>query len=332
MRLAKMLLCAAAMTAGTGWAAAPAMADLDVVVTIKPIHSLVLDIMEGVGTPVLLVDGAQSPHTFSLKPSGAKALDKADVFIRVSPEVESFTGKLVGALPKSVQVITLVDTPGLKLLEKRSGATFEAHESNGHDAHGHGKPGAADATHDHGIDDGGPDRGAMDGHVWLDPENAKLIVKSVAAALAERSPGDAERLKANADNLIRKIDALTAEITAETKPLARKPFVVFHDAYQYFETRFGLNAVGSITVSPDRPPSAKRLTELRQKVSSLGATCVFAEPNLQPKIVATVIEGTKARAGTLDPEGTTIGAGPDHYATLMRKLAASLKECLLVES
>lgn len=324
MKFVRMLGAAALMATSIGWSALPAMADVNVVVTIKPIHSLVTQIMEGVGEPVLLVDGPQSPHTFSLRPSGAKALDKADVFIRVSPEVESFTGKLVGTLPKAVRVVTLIETPGLRLLEKRTGATFEPHDNGDHD-HVH------DARDDH-REEAERGSGTTDGHIWLDPENAKLIVSEITEILAERSPADAEKLKANAAKLTQKIDALSAEIAAETKPLAGKSFIVFHDAYQYFEARFGLSAAGSITVSPDRPPSAKRLIELRQKVSMLGATCVFAEPNLQPRIVATVTEGTRARAGTLDPEGTMIAAGADNYATLVRKLAAGLRECLLVES
>src|SRR5690606_7008552 len=139
-----------------------------------------------------------------------------------------------------------------------------------------------------------------------DPENAKRIVAGLATVLAQRDPANAAKYKANAARVTARIDDLSAGIAREMKPLAGKPYIVFHDAYQYFEKRFGLEAVGSITVSPEAKPSAKRLTELRHKISALDAVCVFAEPMFQPKLVDAVIEGTDARAGTLDPEGATV--------------------------
>jgi len=293
-------------------AARPAAAELKVVVTIKPIHSLVMQLMEGIGTPTLLVDGSASPHTFSLKPSGVRAIDAADVFVRVSPTLEPFTGKIAGALPASVRLVTLVEAPGLKLLDLRTAGTFEPH----HDAD------AADGD----ADAGG--QSIKDGHIWLDPDNAKAIVGYLARILAERAPADADRLKANAERLDARLDALTSKIASETKPLEDRPFVVFHDAYQYFADRFALDAVGSITVSPEMQPSAKRLTELRRKMRSLHAVCLFAEPLFQPNLVAAVIEGTDVRTATLDPEGALLPAGAELYFALMRNLAAGFRSCL----
>jgi zinc transport system substrate-binding protein len=282
---------------------------VDVVVTIKPIHSLVARVMEGVGVPTLLVEGSASPHTFSLKPSHIRAIDAAGVFIRVSERLEPFTGKIVRSLPESVRLITLVDAPGIKLLSQRQTGTFERQR------------------HDHDAPDRAGDS-AKDSHIWLDPDNAKAIGLYVGVVLGERYPQHAARFKANAERLGAQIDALTAELEATTRPLRDKPFVVFHDAYQYFDDRFDLDAVGSITVSPDVQPSAKRLTELRQKLRSLQAVCVFAEPLFQSGLVAAVTEGTDARAGTLDPEGMSLPPGPQLYFTLMRNLAGSLKACL----
>lgn len=301
--LAVVFLCASAGRAA---------AELKVVVTIKPIHSLVSQLMEGIGTPALLVDGAASPHTFALKPSGVRAIDEADVFIRVSETLEPFTDKIVHALPDSVHLVTLIEAPGLKLLDLRTGGTFEPHQHGG-------------AAHEGA---GEQDGGAKDGHIWLDPGNAKVIVSYLAQVLSERAPADADHLKANAQKLNAKIDALTAEIAAETKPLAGRPFVVFHDAYQYFADRFDLDSVGSITVSPERQPSAKRLSELRQKIRALHAVCLFAEPLFQPHLVAAVVEGTDVRMGTLDPEGALLPAGAELYFALMRNLAAGFKSCL----
>ncbi len=282
---------------------------VDVVVTIKPIHSLVAQVMEGVAAPTLLVEGSASPHSFSLKPSHIRAIDAAGVFIRVSERLEPFTGKIVRSLPESVRLVTLVDAPGIKLLSQRQTGTFER-QRHDHDAPDH----ADDAS--------------KDSHIWLDPDNAKAIGRYVGDVLSERYPQHAARFKANVERLAQQIDALTAELEATTKPLRGRPFIVFHDAYQYFDDRFDLDAVGSITVSPEVQPSAKRLTELRQKIRSLEAVCVFAEPLFQSRLVAALTEATDARAGTLDPEGMNLEPGPQLYFTLMRNLAGSLKACL----
>ncbi len=313
------LLVAVLVGAGAPAVAADAgKADLKVVATIKPIHSLLTQLMDGIGTPTLLVEGSASPHAFALKPSGIRAIDSADVFVRVSESLEPFTGKLVRALPDSVRLVTLADAPGVKLLDRRTSGSFEPHV---HPAGAH--VALTDGAHEESDDHAG-----KDGHIWLDPDNAKAIVSYLAKVLAERAPAAADKLEANARRLNARIDTLTADIEAEVDPLKDKPFVVFHDAYQYFENRFGLDAVGAITLSPDVQPSAKRLTELRRKIKSLGAVCVFAEPQFQPNLVAAVTEGTRARSGTLDPEGSTLAPGADLYFELMHKLAAGLKACL----
>ena len=281
--------------------ASAACAELKVVVTIKPIHSLVTQLMDGVGEPKLLIDGATSPHTFSLRPSGVRAIDSADVFVRVSGEVEPFTRKVVKALPDSVRLVTLVETPGLTLLGPN---------------HHH---------HDGDDTDGGH---TVDGHIWLDPDNAKAIVDDLARVLSERSPQDAAKLQANARQLGAKIDALTAEIAAEMQPIRDKPFIVFHDAYGYFQKRFGLSEAGAITVSPQVQPSAKRLIALRDKIRSQHVACVFAEPMFQPKLVAAVTEGLDVRTGTLDPDGAMLQPGADLYFKMMRNLAGELESCL----
>lgn len=286
---------------------------LNVVVTIKPVHALVAGVMGKTGEPRLLVGGAASPHTFSLKPSDAKALGEADIFIRVSEEVEPFTRRIISTLPKKVQVLTLEAVPGMTLLPVRSGGPFEAHD------HGHG--------HSHGHKHGKSGKQDNDGHLWLDPANARLIVRHVADVLSARRPADAATFKANADDLVRRLEALDAELAAGAKDLAGRPIVVFHDAYQYFERRYGLSVVGSITVNPEVKPSAKRLSALRAKVEKLAAVCVLSEPQFDSGLVASVAGGTKARTGVVDPLGATIEPGPDLYFGVLRGLLASVKPC-----
>ncbi|AHB48268.1 zinc transporter [Hyphomicrobium nitrativorans NL23] len=356
---------ALALLVGTLLSGTAAIADeLKVTATIKPIHALVAQVMEGVGAPSLLVRGAASPHTYALKPSDARALHQADVFFRVSETVEPFTSKIVEALPESVRVVTLADSPGIELLPIRRGETFEAHDhdhSHGadhkHDHHDHGKKKhgghdhkhghghkhdhdhdhkAADhAHHDHDHDHAEPHAHAaheIDGHVWLDPQNARKMLTEIARALSEAAPDHADTFRANANRAAAALDTLEAEIARDLAPVKGKPYVVFHDAYQYFERRFDLAPVGSITLSPEVRPSAKRLTEIRQRLGALEASCVFAEPQFQPRLVEAVIEGTTARAGTLDPEGALLEPGPAAYETLLRNLTSGLKACLAPQS
>ena len=298
-----------------------ALAEVKIVATIKPVHALVAQVMGATGTPDLLVGGTASPHTFIIKPSHMKTLSGADVVFRVSEAVEPFTIKMAKVLPKSVLIVTLQQAPGVVTLPQRLGGPFEPHEHE-HDAHhadgGHG------AHHDDDHDEDG-----VDGHVWLDPANAKAMLDQIAVVLGSKTPVHAAAYLANAARAKTRIDALAADLTRELAAVRGQPYVVFHDGYQYFEKRFGLNAVGSITVNPEIPPSGKRLSDLRAKIVRLGAKCVFGEPNFEGKVIATVIEGTGARTGSLDPEGASLPAGPDHYEALMRKLADGVTECLL---
>ncbi len=293
-------------------------ADLKVVVTVKPIHSLVAAIMLGVGEPKLLIDGAASSHTYVLKPSDAKLLNGTDLIFQVSEVLEPFMTRIARSLPRSVRVVALQDTPGLKLYPQRSGGTFDE------DVHA---PAGEARGHDHGHQHG-KSRQVNDGHIWLDPANARLIAGHVAEVLATEAPEHAERFRANFRALADRLDGLAAELERELSPLAGRPYVVFHDAYQYLERRYNLSPVGSVTISPDLMPSAKRLAGLRRKIAGLKATCVFAEPQFEPKLIATVIEGTGARMGRLDPLGAALPAGPGAYEALMRALAADLKACL----
>jgi zinc transport system substrate-binding protein len=273
----------------------------------------------------LVVSGSASPHTFTLKPSTARAIHEADVFIRVSDNLEPFTHKIVSALPSSVTVLTLAGADGVKLLDQRHGGTFEKHE-HGHEDAEHAAHGDKDAHDDDHGEEG------KDGHIWLDTANAKAIVAASARTLAARFPQYAGKLHQNEAAIDADLDDLDRELSVELKAARDKPFILFHDATQYFENKFGLAAAGSITVSPDVPPSAKRLRDVRSKISALGAVCVFAEPEFQPNLVAAVTEGTHARSGTLDAEGQTLPAGAKLYDDLMRGLARNLTGCLTAPS
>lgn len=308
----KLRLRAACVAAITFYCfATTAYAQGKVVATIKPVHTLVAQVMGDTGVPDLLVDGSASPHGYIMRPSDAAKLAAAAVVFRVSPTIEPFTVKATRMLAKSAEMVTLQSAPGVATLPQRLGGPFDAH----------------DHEHDHDAD--GHNAGtAIDGHVWLNPDNAKAMLDEIARRLAAHAPANAAAYATNAAAAKARIDALSADLAKQLSTAADRPYVVFHDAYQYFEKRFGLKAVGAITVDPEVPPSGKRLSSLRLRISSLGALCVFGEPNFDSKIIAAVTEGTKARSGILDPEGAALVAGPDLYDRLMRNLASDLAKCL----
>jgi zinc transport system substrate-binding protein len=285
----------------------------DVVASVKPIHSLVAGIMAGIGEPALLVKGNASPHDYALKPSDAAALEKADLVFWIGEGFELFLVKPLRSLSAESRVVELADTDGLVLLAPREGGIWDPHQ----DEH------AEDERHEHG---------AFDGHLWLDPRNAMLMAARIARVLAERDPEHAETYRANGDALQARLDALDSELATRLGPVKDVPFIVFHDAYQYFERRYGLAGVGSITVGPDQPPGAGRLQDIQEKIATHGARCVFREPNLEPALVDTVIAGTPARSGVLDPEGASLNEGADLYFDLLRGIAESLKFCLAANS
>jgi len=303
---------------GTVLAADP----VKVVASVKPIHSLVAGVMQGVAEPGLLVKGAASPHSFNMRPSDARALNQADLVFWVGEDLETFLTKPIQSLAGKAEPVALMEQSGLTLLPTREGGAWEKHDDHGHDDHGHD-----DHAHEAGHGDE-HEHGTHDAHVWLDVDNARKMVTTIAGKLSERDPANAARYQANAASLTERLTALDTELKTTLAPVKDRPFVVFHDAYHYLEDRYGLNAVGAITVSPDQRPSAQRLSQLRSKISSLEAACVFAEPQFEPTLVATVVEKTPARRGTLDPLGAALDDGPELYFTLMRGMAASLVSCL----
>lgn len=310
---------------------------LNVIVTIKPIHSLAAAVMEGGAQPKLLIGGAGSPHSYALKPSDAKALGSANVIIRVSENLETFLEKPIDSLAKHAKVVTLDEINGLTLLPVREGGAFEAHEHEADD-HGHKSEAHGSKGHDHEHDykhghsgksaEAEHEHEANDAHLWLSPANAMFIADHLAAVFSELQPEQAQLFKDNAEKLKQRIAKLDADLKQSLAPVKGKPFIVFHDAYQYFEKHYGLSAAGSVTLSPERQPGAARLKEIRRKISRTKSVCVFSEPQFKPKFLETLVEGTDAKMAVIDPLGADLAEGPDQYFELMTNLARSLNDCL----
>jgi len=291
---------ALALTAAMGEASAAPR----VVASIKPVHSLVAGVMEGVGTPALLVKGGASPHSYAMKPSEARALRKADLIFWIGGALETFLPKTLKAHARKGGAVELSKAAGVRLLGGR-------HDG---DAKGH-----ADPMHAHGA-------GNM--HLWLDPVNAKAMATAIGQAVAAADPQNSARYRANTRKVRDRLDVLDAALRRDLATVMTTPYIVFHDAYPYFEHRYGLNKVGAITVNPEVRPGAKRVQEIRGLLLSAGAVCVFSEPQFEPALVKTVARGTKTRTGVLDPLGAGIAPGKDAYFTLLRNLAKSFRRCL----
>jgi zinc transport system substrate-binding protein len=288
-----------------------------VVATIKPIHSIAANVMAGIAEPQLLLDAAVSEHTAQLTPSQVEAMTNADLIVVVGENLEAFLHKALQN--PDIARKTLFEAgelPGLKLLPVRSGGLWEPHH------HG-AEAGEAGEDPDHGHA-----HGSNDPHIWMDPENVKLIARALARTLGELDRENAARYEANAEKFAGDLDKLSAEIREAVKPVSDKRYIVFHDAYQYFETRFGMSPAGSITVNPEAPPGAKRIKEIHDRIAQTNAACVFAEPQFESKYVETVIEGTKAKASMLDGLGAKEPAGAQAYAGMMHKFVTALIQCL----
>ena len=301
-----------------------------VVVSIKPLHSLVAGVMKGVGAPGLLMRGAASPHTFSLKPSDARMLARARVIFWVGEVLAPGLKRPLEVLPKKAKVLALAEIKGLELRKLREGGLWEGRD----DDHGEEKQaGAKDDDHDkekaeakghHGEED----HGGFDAHIWLDPMNARKWVDAIAHELGVADPGNRKKYEANARNLKVRIEGLHKELKRMLAPVKGAPYIVFHDAYQYMEKRYGLTPIGSVTLSPEKKPGSARLVEIRKKIRGLKSICVFTEPQFQPRLVQIIMGGTGAGTGVLDSLGASVPAGENAYFTLMRAMAKSLRTCL----
>ena len=316
----------------------PAKADIKVVASIKPIHSLASYLMDGVGKPDLIVDGYASPHGFAMKPSHAKMLQNADLIFWVGEDLESFLEKPLKSIAKKAEKIELMEIKRLTKLEFRERNIFEEHGDHGHDEHkehGHKEEKHDDHKHDehkeHGHkgdkhdDHQGHAHGEHDPHIWLDPMNAKVILSEMAEHLIENDQENASKYKTNLKKANKDIDKLVKKVKSELNKDFKS--IVFHDAYQYFEKRFDVNVLGAFTVNTDVMPGAEQLSEIREIIEHDKVSCVFSEPQFNPDIINAVAKDMNIKTGVLDPLGATLTPGKTLYFDLISNMSKSFKGC-----
>ena len=363
-----------------------AKAETKVVASIKPIHSLISYVMDGVGTPGLLVDGSSSPHTFQLKPSHATMLQEADIVFWIGEDLESFLETPLESIAKDAKQVTLMESEDIEMLKFREKNVFDDHDEHGdehddHDEHGdehddHDEHGDEHDEHDEHEEHGdehdehgdehdeheehgdeheehgdehdeheehgdehdehgdehdehahhdGHNHGEFDIHFWLDPEIAKTIVQIAAKEMSEIDPANASKYEANAAKALNELDQLINDTRGKINKDAT--YVVFHDAYQYFEQRFGIEVIGALTVNPEVLPGAKQLAEIREVIEHEGVNCLFSEPQFNPSIAETIASDTGVKAAVLDPLGAELEPGKDLYFDLISDMASSFESC-----
>ena len=314
-------------------------AEVKVVASIKPIHSLASYLMDGIGKPDLIVDGYASPHGFAMKPSHAKMLQEADIIFWVGEDIENFLVKPLSSIAQKAEKIELMDIKGLTVLKFRERNIFDDHDhddhghddhgkkEDDHDDHGHDDHGKKEDDHDdHGHDDHeGHAHGEFDPHIWLDPVNAKVILKEMAEHLIENDEKNSATYKKNLAKALKDIDKLIKDTKSELNKSVAS--IVFHDAYQYFEERFNVNILGAFTVNTDVMPGAEQLAEIREIIEHDKVACVFSEPQFNPDIIKAVAKDMDIKTGVVDPLGATLNPGKDLYFDLIRNMSASFKNC-----
>jgi zinc transport system substrate-binding protein len=294
----------------------PANAETKVVASIKPIHSLASYLMDGVSKPGLIVDGYASPHGFSMKPSHAKMLQEADLIFWVGEDLESFLEKPLKSIAKKAEKIELMEIKGLNKLKFRERNIFDSHDDHGHD----------DEHKEDGHDDHeGHAHGEYDPHIWLDPLNAKVILKEMAEHLIEKDQKNASVYKSNLKKALKDLDKLTKTVKSDLNKDFKS--IVFHDAYQYFEKRFDVNVLGAFTVNTDVMPGAEQLAEIREIIEHDKVSCVFSEPQFNPDIINAVAKDMNISTGVLDPLGATLDPGKNLYFDLISNMSKSFKGC-----
>ncbi|KXF81784.1 zinc ABC transporter substrate-binding protein ZnuA [Enterovibrio coralii] len=271
----------------------------NVVATIKPIALIAKDIAGDKGHVDVLLPASASPHDYALKPSDVKKISQADLVVWVGPEMEIFLKKL---LSDRDNTLALTAVEGMPL---RSYSGEEHHDHEGHD-HSH-----------EGIDP----------HIWLGPEQAKVIAKAIEVALSKTAPENAATYSKNYMQFVEQINTIEAQLNASLDGKNAPGYFLFHDAYAYFEDTFDLTPTGHFTINPDRKPGARTLIKIRNALEDNKAKCVFTEPQFNPAIVESVVKYTNTKTVELDPMGQDVDLATQGYKDFLLQLGGRYQEC-----
>jgi len=283
-------------------------AEVKVVATIKPIHSLVAGVMDGLGSPSLIVDGSNSPHNFSLKPSHAKMIEDAEIIFWVGEDLETFMIKSLESIANNATKVSFMDLDNITKLKFKEENILEV---EGYDD-------------DHDDHDDHAD-GEFDAHIWLDPKNAIEIVNEIAKTLSLKDPNNKNVYYSNAEKLNHSLNELIKKINLSINKDAR--FIVFHDAYQYFEKRFDVSSAGALILNEEALPSAKKVSEIHKIIKKQNINCIISEPQFNPNIIKSIAQDSSILTGSFDPLGSSFDTNKNLYFEMILSLSNSLKDC-----
>ncbi len=281
----------------------------EVVVSIKPLHSLVQSVLGDQAKAVLLIPGSASPHGYMLKPSQLRRLNRARFVIYIDDAMESSLAAALPAIQSEATPVVVSSLPGLTLLPRRQHVVWAEHGDSDHAGDNH------ESSHD-------------DLHLWLDPHNAIEIVKNLAALFSTADPANETSYRANAAASVSRLTQLDTLLMQQLSAVAEQPFLVFHDAYQYLQQRYGLNGVGTVLFDPHELASIKRLQAVRKAIQHSEVVCAFKEPQFPEELLTTVTEGLGVSIGNLDAMGADLEPGSDLYFEMMTRLGTQFTDCL----
>lgn len=287
---------------------------LRIVASIKPVHSLVAAITEGVLEPELLMSSNQSPHHYSLRPSERKMLAEADLVFWIGPNMESFMPRLLDSLENKNRAVALIQTPGLTLLSLRAGGHM--HSDDEHDDHDAPLHDAAEASADYSK---------IDAHIWLNTRNAELLLDAITQQIITADPAHRPQYQHNNQRLHAQVAELRTTLQASLRALDYA-FLTYHDGYQYFETEFDLHNVGFVT-SAESQPGARRISELKKIIQTQQVECIFYDAPEKPAILKSLLSDSRAGTAMLDPVGFYIAPGKNNWFEIMHALAKQFINC-----
>lgn len=282
----------------------PAYADsknkLTVVATIRPLHSILSSILQGVSEPRLLLDQNQSPHHFSLRPSQRSLLAHANIVFWVGEELEAFMPRVIKSLPKNVKTVALINSPGLKLLKLRKH----------HDK---------ETAHEHHP-------GNTDPHIWLSVDNTIELAKGMSDILALQIPEKRHSIETNLKKLVTKLNDLKTQLN-NTFNKRDFSYLVYHDAYQYFENDMNVSPLAAISDDEEQAPGIRHLRYINQLLASRPVSCIIINTLQQPPIVKNLVASSRLIKVYLEPLGQQFSPGPELYFRLMNTIAGGYRQC-----
>nr|WP_218643263.1 zinc ABC transporter substrate-binding protein [Pseudomonas gingeri] len=284
----------------------PVQAQVNVLTSIKPLQLIAAAVQDGVDTPEVLLPPGASPHNYALRPSDVRKVQSVDLLYWIGPDMESFLPRVLKG--RSLPTVAVQDLPGMKLRRFAEDSHSHAEDADEHD-------------HDHRP-------GSLDAHLWLSTVNARVIAARMAADLSKADPANAQRYQHNVEAFDGRLDALDARLKARLAGVAKKPYFVFHEAFDYFEDAYGLKHTGVFSVAAEVQPGAQHVAAMRTRLQEVGKTCVFSEPPLRPRLAETMVSGLPVKLAELDALGGYTPAAAHGYEQVLEKLGNDLAGCL----